>query len=98
MKASKTKKVTETQPTVDRIAKNEDSSAYLAIKSFLEKNNTDLDPSTRHYFDRFSIGTGTKVREIDNTIIATNYLGKWVDLYISSDGKCSMGICISGGF
>ena len=100
MKTTNSKKKVETTHVSAPTTRNEHSSSYLKIRAYLEKNNAELDPNTRRYFDGFHLGEGTEVREINNQIIATNYhgAGQWDALYVEINGKCSVGQSIFGGF
>lgn len=99
MRTTKAKKTVLVTPTSESVT-NEHSSSYLKIKAYLEKHNAELDPNTRRYFDGFYLGESTVVQEFDDQIIATNShgAGKWDELYVSSNGVCSFGKCIFGGF
>ncbi len=98
MRTTKSKK-TVVATSVSEPVTNEHSSSYLRIKAYLEKHNAELDPNTRRYFDSFYLGESTVVMEINDQIIATNNhgAGKWDELYVDANGKCSIGKCIFGG-
>jgi len=98
MKTTKSKKTVVTP--VSELATKEQSRAYLRIKDYLEKHNTELDPNTRSHFDSFYLGGSTVVMEINDQIIATNSrgTGSWDELFINSKGECSTGMCFFGGF
>ena len=60
MRTTKSKKTALVTPVSEPVT-NEHSNSYLKIKAFLEKNNTELDPKTRHFFDDFYLGESTTV-------------------------------------
>ena len=99
MRTTKSKRTAVVTPVSEPVT-NEHSSSYFRVKAYLENHNVELDPNTRRYFDGFYLGESTAVRELDDQIIATNIhgAGKWDELYVDANGKCSISKCIFGGF
>ena len=100
MRTAKSKKTVVNAPANEPRTTIEHSSSYLKIKAFLEKNNAELDPNTRRYFDNFHLGEGTMVMEMSDQIMATNSYGsgQYEELFVTAKGICSMSKCIYGGF
>ena len=99
MRTTKSKKTVVAIPVSEPVT-NEHSNSYLKIKAFLEKNNTELDPKTRHFFDDFYLGESTRVMDMGDQIIAikSHGAGSYKELFVTAKGTCSMSICLCGGF